>query len=1227
MDTKKLIIFLIGLLILGITINAALAATVSHTANQVLTGTFPLGLQYQWLILPGISSQYIYFNNTHLGFNQTHFNTTITALDTNESINVAVLQLDNATQAADIATNLASITSLDISNTTQSGAIAELVASNTSIDSRVDTLETNDPNDYDQESDLTTLLDDNYADISVVDTDTWNTTTDMIRAVNNTALNSSLFFDIMWANLLNVPAGLDDGDDDTTYSCSDWAACSDDSLWDADKLDGEDGIYYLDDTNETTNVAILQLDNTTQATDIATNLASITSLDISNTTQATDIATNLASITSLDISNTTQSDALTLLRTDNATQAAEIDALADTHATTLPSDNITMDVLGSPAYTTLQQWLDVTQSAGLLSGGTITGCSGTGLINVTAGQGFIKTTNDVYGNTVFFNWSDTNEIDVTSNNNTKFKVYIDYNGGNPIVAVTTGAIDFTTKISIGSVVYEVKTNTTGGTHKHLHILNEAGTRLYDLARRTQYALRAPGFNWVSGAMIGSNGLNITLTEGKFFGGLNSITTSAYDSNVTAFQYFYYNGTEWIVSESKNIIDNTYYNDVTSGLSELTSNRYGVHWVYEEVEGHVAVVYGQGDYSLANAQASQPPSSIPAFLNAYGILVGRIIVKKGAATFTETASYFAKIFPSTAASDYNDLSNLPDLTIYPLLDGTRALTDDWSLGTYGITGLWFNSSDWGNISITDDQISNLSYTVDTNESTNVAILQLDNSTQSDALALLRTDNATQAAEINALADTNESVNVAVLQLDNTTQATDIATNLASITSLDISNTTQSDALTLLRTDNTTQAAEIDALAGGLPPSTYPAANITTGTFSEGAYEINQSLTIGIAKQSDNASSEVVNGSVYYSGTVGEVPNQGAGTRFMWIPSKAAIRAGLDSGNFNASFDSNIGIRSTGFGEDPVASGGFSVAMGDYPIASGQDSVAIGYFTRATENGAVAIGYAAEARGENSIALGDYNRAYGFGSTSMGGYFSKAIGMYSVAMGYEAIASGESSYAFGREIESSGEYSWAIALNDQNKANLTAPNTFAIVGGQIGFGTLYPQGDFNVMGSILFNGTVNASKYNSEDWSNVTITESQISDLVHTTDTNESVNVAVLQLDNTTQAAEIDALSSTTNCSVTDSCPNILYETELDDLSELNAQISDATLLKSGGTLTSTKWCVYDGSGIDCNVEPVTNTWNTTTEMYDAVNNTDITLTNVTGLDCLTFISGGQICSLD
>jgi len=58
-------------------------------------------------------------------------------------------------------------------------------------------------------------------------------------------INNSNTLELNWTTINST---IDARDDDTTYGCSDWAGCSDDSLWDADKLDGQDGSYYLDDT-------------------------------------------------------------------------------------------------------------------------------------------------------------------------------------------------------------------------------------------------------------------------------------------------------------------------------------------------------------------------------------------------------------------------------------------------------------------------------------------------------------------------------------------------------------------------------------------------------------------------------------------------------------------------------------------------------------------------------------------------------------------------------------------------------------------------------------------------------------------------------------------------------------------------------------------------------------------------------------------------------------------
>jgi hypothetical protein len=64
-----------------------------------------------------------------------------------------------------------------------------------------------------------------------------------------------------------------------------------------------------------------------------------------------------------------------------------------------------------------------------------------------------------------------------------------------------------------------------------------------------------------------------------------------------------------------------------------------------------------------------------------------------------------------------------------------------------------------------------------------------------------------------------------------------------------------------------------------------------------------------------------------------------------------------------------------------------------------------------------------------------------------------------------ASGIASTAIGREIEAAGDYSVAIALNDQNGANVTQDNTMAIMGGKVGIGTLSPKSTLQVVGGYF------------------------------------------------------------------------------------------------------------------------------------------------------------------
>lgn len=101
----------------------------------------------------------------------------------------------------------------------------------------------------------------------------------------------------------------------------------------------------------------------------------------------------------------------------------------------------------------------------------------------------------------------------------------------------------------------------------------------------------------------------------------------------------------------------------------------------------------------------------------------------------------------------------------------------------------------------------------------------------------------------------------------------------------------------------------------------------------------------------------NGGLYvggvYDGSSGSIVAEGAGTRLLWYPEKAAFRAGYVSGTLWDDF--NIGLHSLAIGEDTWASGSNSVALGRLCGASGSAAFAIGDQSTATGAASVAMGY--------------------------------------------------------------------------------------------------------------------------------------------------------------------------------------------------------------------------------------------------------------------------------
>ena len=153
--------------------------------------------------------------------------------------------------------------------------------------------------------------------------------------------------------------------------------------------------------------------------------------------------------------------------------------------------------------------------------------------------------------------------------------------------------------------------------------------------------------------------------------------------------------------------------------------------------------------------------------------------------------------------------------------------------------------------------------------------------------------------------------------------------------------------------------------------------------------------------------IVNGALWCEGTVGATPISGAGTRLMWIPEKAAFRAGAIIGT---EWDNaNIGSSSVAFGLRNTASGNASVAFGDSNVASGPGSVVAGAYNVASGTASVAAGYSNQASGENACAFGDANVSSGLDSTCFGG---------------DNVASGIDTLCVGRSNTSAADYQTII-----------------------------------------------------------------------------------------------------------------------------------------------------------------------------------------------------------
>lgn len=200
-------------------------------------------------------------------------------------------------------------------------------------------------------------------------------------------------------------------------------------------------------------------------------------------------------------------------------------------------------------------------------------------------------------------------------------------------------------------------------------------------------------------------------------------------------------------------------------------------------------------------------------------------------------------------------------------------------------------------------------------------------------------------------------------------------------------------------------------------TLDSTDLVFSSFNTERMRIKANGRIGIGTTTPFADFEVHNtNGVLFTGDFGSgtIPTEGAGTRMMWYPKKAAFRSGHvtstqwnDGLIGNYSFASGYNTRATapyavafGFssqatGEGAFAVGNLAISSGDYsfsaghnPSASGNHSIALGRATIASSESSIAIGYHSSSTAPYALSLGDYTVASGENSVAIG-YHARAI----------------------------------------------------------------------------------------------------------------------------------------------------------------------------------------------------------------------------------------------
>ena len=304
---------------------------------------------------------------------------------------------------------------------------------------------------------------------------------------------------------------------------------------------------------------------------------------------------------------------------------------------------------GSPTVDQLQEYINNTGSSGFFLSGALSD-GGAGTLDVAAGQGFIRTTNDPNAELQSFKWGASAGIAVADN--TTQYVYVDDSG--VITLSTDEFLEAPDKIQIGVVTDE------GGAIESTFSL---GVRLAEsVGQAGRFIRRVHGIERnkrMGGLIFGQSSdanRDVTMTAGQLEWGRTEYPISAFNTaGADVFQTYSASGQENAVASQW---DNLQY-DNAGTLTTLSNNsKWANAFFFIIPDDKIAMVYGRFEHSSEGAADEEdvPTTSLPTKISETSKLAARFTFQKSSNTAT-ISSAFEQLFANASVTDHSNLASL------------------------------------------------------------------------------------------------------------------------------------------------------------------------------------------------------------------------------------------------------------------------------------------------------------------------------------------------------------------------------------------------------------------------------------------------------------------------------------------------------------------------------------------------------------------------------------------